>query len=393
MGKMIRFVTDCNTRDTSIKSNPTFPSCYWTGGVFNFSGYCTMNRNLIRNLVGLGTNVKLYTYVDSIDVSSEEAKWFADHGHCDIPLKSPLVFGCVTSGEAPGMTIHYTMSEMEDRVNSKFLDTLSHDDEIWVPSEWNKNVFLNSGVKTPIRVMPLGVDPQMYHRGCGVNHACYLGGRKKFMFLATSSWNWRKGWDVLIKAYTRAFNASDDVTLMILTRDGEGKGNVEKELPEMVKSLCKYSSPPHIAFSTGKISDDCMHIVYSSADAFVLFPRGEGWCLPYCEAAACGVPIVGSYHSGQTEFLKESDSNLVRPDRIVPVDKSMSSWSNIYDDTVFADYSEKAIDEAAYKMRLVYENREAEKDKAQLCKKRIVTDFSWNVSAKRVYNRIAELQV
>jgi glycosyltransferase involved in cell wall biosynthesis len=390
--KMARFVNDCNSKEDLVKSTSSFPSCYWNGGVFHYSGYCTMNRNLVRRVAGLGTNVKLYTSVESIDIPLEEAKWYSQHCHVAIPAKSPAIWSRVSSGPSPGKVIHYTMSEMEDHVNDKFLDTLSHDDEIWVPTEWNKDIFESSGVKTPIRVMPLGVDSSVYRPATSSERVRYTSGRRGFMFLAVSSWNWRKGWDVLLKAYFRAFTADDDVSLMILTRGGEGKGDVSKELPSMVRRLSLGKTMPHVAFSSSKIDDSMMHCVYSSADCFSLFPRGEGWCLPYCEAAACGVPIVGSYHGGQSSFLRESDSYLIRPDYLIEADESMGSWSEIYEDTLFADFSDDAIDEAAVKMRWVYENKQQAKKTAMVCRNRIVSDYSWDASAKLVYNRLLELQ-
>jgi glycosyltransferase involved in cell wall biosynthesis len=149
--------------------------------------------------------------------------------------------------------------------------------------------------------------------------------------------------------------------------------------------------PPHLVLCNSVVPDEAMPFVYSHAKAFTLLSRGEGWGLPYCEAAACGIPIIGSFHGGQAAFLREEDSFLVKPDRVVNADPSMF-WSDLYEGTRFVDYSDVVIDEAAEKMRYVYEHYTEAKQKAETCRKRITSEFTWDKSAKKMYNRIIELQ-
>ena len=49
------------------------------------------------------------------------------------------------------------------------------------------------------------------------------------------------------------------------------------------------------------------------------------------------------------------------------------------------------IDEAADKMKYVYDHYSEAKVLADLCRKRIVKDFDWSVSARKVYNRLLEI--
>lgn len=52
--------------------------------------------------------------------------------------------------------------------------------------------------------------------------------------------------------------------------------------------------------------------------AFVSFTRGEGFGLPFLEAAANGLPIVATDHSSYTEFLKlNGESKFVRADFVM----------------------------------------------------------------------------
>jgi len=47
-----------------------------------------------------------------------------------------------------------------------------------------------------------------------------------------------------------------------------------------------------------------MPLVYNMMDVFFLPASGEGFCLPYLEAAACGVPVVGTWYAGPIDYLE-----------------------------------------------------------------------------------------
>ncbi len=385
--KFLNFVVACHNLEKQNSVQPNSPCCFWKGGVFNYSGYSTMNRNFIKRLVKMGVNIKLISYIPSLDISEEEAIWFGKKLNNNIPKNSPTIWGRVYSGPSPGKVIQFVMTEFEG-FNCRFLQNLSFDDEIWVPTEWDKNKFLECMVESPIHVIPLGVDEKLYKPSFG--EIFYTSGINNFVFLAVSSWNWRKGYDVLIKAYLKAFSSKDDVSLVLLTRQGEAKEDAEVGIHNILWNLSP-KDPPHLVLCNSIVPDEAMPFVYSHAKAFTLLSRGEGWGLPYCEAAACGTPIIGSFHGGQATFLREEDSFLVRPDRIVNADPSMF-WSDVYEGTRFADYSDGAIDEAASKMRYVYEHYDEAKQKSGICRKRITSEFTWDNAAKKMYNRIIELQ-
>jgi len=384
--KFLRFVVASH----KLEKSPiefSAPACFWKGGIFHYSGYSTMNRNFIKHLVKFGINIKLLSYIPSLDISEKEAIWFGTNLNNNIPKNSPTVWGRVFSGPSPGKVIQFVMTEFEG-LNCKFLQNLSFDDEIWVPTEWDKNKFLSYMVESPIHVIPLGVDKDLYKPSIG--EIVYTSGVNDFIFLCVSSWNWRKGYDVLIKSYLRAFSSKDNVSLILLTREGESKENTENALLRIMLDI-KPQNPAHIVLCKSIVPEEAMPFIYSHSQVFALLSRGEGWGLPYCEAAACGVPIVGALHGGQATFLREEDSFLVKPDKTVDVDPSMF-WTDLYEGSRFVDYSDTVIDEAASKMRYVYEHYDEAKRKAEICRNRITSEFTWDNAAKKMYNRLIELQ-
>ena len=57
--------------------------------------------------------------------------------------------------------IGFTMLEV-DGLPAEWVRQANLMDEIWVPSEFNKQTFKHSGVKVPIFVIPLGIDPDYF---------------------------------------------------------------------------------------------------------------------------------------------------------------------------------------------------------------------------------------
>ena len=86
-------------------------------------------------------------------------------------------------------------------------------DELWVPSSFVRQGFLQSGVPAErVHVVPLGVDHELFRPGV---EPLPLPTGKRFRFLFVGGTIHRKGIDVLLEAYARAFTSADDVCLVV----------------------------------------------------------------------------------------------------------------------------------------------------------------------------------
>lgn len=159
-----------------------------------------------------------------------------------------------------------------------------HLDEIWVPSKFAKSVFLKEGVKVPIVVIKEGFDPEIFNsknvtsdKQKFFNHC-----KKDFVFLSASKWEDRKGWDVLLQAFTEEFTGIDRVCLAIRSTGLKDQLNHQKN-----------SNHARI-LKIDKIAMNDYPSLFKSADAFILPSHGEGWGRTAMEALAMGLPTIAS---------------------------------------------------------------------------------------------------
>ena len=94
-----------------------------------------------------------------------------------------------------------------------WLPMLRRVDEVWAYSRSVRDAYLEAGVPPErVHVVPLGVDPEVFRPGL-TPLPLPPGPSVRFLFVGGTIF--RKGIDVLLAAYTRAFRASDGVGLVI----------------------------------------------------------------------------------------------------------------------------------------------------------------------------------
>ncbi len=215
-----------------------------------------------------------------------------------------------------GHQVGLTMLET-DRVPSAFVRACNRVDRVWVPTSFVQTSFVASGVDAhrlevvapgvPVPADPAAVEP-------------YPLPPAERIFLSVFAWGWRKGWDVLIEAYVRAF-ARDDQTLLVIRSSPPEPGGptiddrIDAFLADLAIDRCR---APRIAVIDHTVRANHMAALYAAADAFVLPSRGEGLGLPYLEAMAAGVPVIATAWSGQLDFLDEHNALLVDIDGFDP---------------------------------------------------------------------------
>lgn len=214
----------------------------------------------------------------------------------------------------------------------------------------------------------------------------------KFMFFGAALW--RKGVDVLLRAYTSAFTAADDVTLILAVSYGESP--VMEMLQAAIDAVDEHG--PEIRVIHARLTADEVKQLYASADVYIQPARGEGFGMTIAEAMMCGIPVITPDFGGHTDFATNETALWVKS-KAVPCDKlpcvkktekeppSVFGWETESE----LKWMEPDVSDLGKKMMYAYKNRKAMLKKAEKAKAWLDTYFTWDAAAKIVAQRVGIL--
>jgi glycosyltransferase involved in cell wall biosynthesis len=189
-------------------------------------------------------------------------------------------------------------------------------DRVWAPSEYVRSGYVTGGMAPGVvQVVPNGVDidefaPAGPHRELERSAGC--------VFLFVGGTIWRKGVDLLVRAWLDAFGPDDDV-LLVVKDFGTGSHYCGQTQQELLGALAARDDVAPVVYLQDEFGPGEMPSLYRAADAIVLPYRGEGFCLPALEAMACGRPVIHNGAGPTAEFVP-ADAGWALPARRVEVD-------------------------------------------------------------------------
>jgi glycosyltransferase involved in cell wall biosynthesis len=170
-------------------------------------------------------------------------------------------------------------------------------DELWVPSEYVRGMYVADGViPERVHVVPNGVDLDRFKPRA--SEAAREPGPTRFLFVGGLVR--RKGPDVLLEAYKRAFAERNDVELVM--KDFGAEGIYRGGDRDVYRKHAESGALPRLTLLGGEISTDELAELYRSADVFVHPYRGEGFNMPVLEAMASGLPVITTAGGPTDEF-------------------------------------------------------------------------------------------
>jgi glycosyltransferase involved in cell wall biosynthesis len=270
------------------------------------------------------------------------------------------------------------------------------------PSNWNKDVFIKGGIKRPIYVVPLGVNTDIYKPGLSklpISCRELPSGQKvnkfpSFNYITLFGWSYRKGIDVLIKSYCDRFTSKDDVGFIVCSRymgssDLKAQRVVERDILDFMKG---YTDPPRVYYYGENTDINLMPNLMANGDCFVWGSRGEGFGLPILEAGSMEIPVISTYTSSMTDFLREDNSFLVETDKFVVAPRNISCISPYYVGQLFPELGKGVIKKFGERMKEVYDNYSLAKKKAQIFSAEIKEKYNWDVCAENVVSVLGKLK-
>jgi glycosyltransferase involved in cell wall biosynthesis len=269
-------------------------------------------------------------------------------------------------------------------------------DEIWVPSEFNRQTFAASGVQIgKIKVVPYAVDTNFFRP---IGEQLQLSNLRRFKFLYVSFWDWRKGFDLLLEAYFSEFSSRDDVSLIIKTADPdcdlqESSIKIHDILMDSVARKVDLSRNdlPHLSVLTEQLTGHELRKLYNTCNLYISTDRANGWGMPCMEAMAMGKAAATIDWSGSTEFMKQGNSLLIRPTgRLIPVDERLAAARPMYEGHQWAEVTVKEVRQV---MRFAYENPQKLKDIADGGMEYVRTTHSLAAVATKVQEQATQVEL
>lgn len=247
------------------------------GIFYEASGYGKVNRYFAKELSNSGINVSIKPLKGQNQLSESELKDIVKFESVPLPknhIKIDSIIPSFSETSSGKYRILYTTIEAHS-IPDSFAECCKSYNEIWTTSDFAKNI-LSTKTDKEIFIIPTGVDPEIFNEN--VTPIEFNPPLKDFVFISVFGWNYRKGYDLLLKSYCDAFKSSDNVSLLILSRYMQRPSSKQKILDDISKITKNYSDVPHYAVSSNIFSEQTLAQIYRSCNAFVLSSRGESTC-------------------------------------------------------------------------------------------------------------------
>jgi len=204
-----------------------------------------------------------------------------------------------------------------------WIDNLNAMQLVIVPSEFTKQVFINTSQKhnkpitTRIEVIPEYFDDQIYNNKINGQLTILDQIAEPFAFLSVGHWlqgqvgEDRKNISGLIHCFFNTYKNQKDAPALILKTSGAtysvmDRMEIESRINQ-IRDMFGNEKLPNVYLLHGDLTDEEMNLLYNhpKVKAMVSFTKAEGFGRPLLEFSTTGKPIIAPHYSGQADFLKK----------------------------------------------------------------------------------------
>lgn len=365
----------------------------WFGPPYSYSGYALHNRAMIFELAKLGWSILLQpseTHIPPGLIGKENLIQLTKntiqdpHNAICINLIPPPALGVFSK-----YTILFTTLESKT-IHPGYLRRCMQYDEVWVPCKDNYKSFRDAGYpKKQLYYCPEGVHTGFWSPDVPPNKKYKSN---EFTFFFCGDWSYRKGIDILIPAYAKAFESTENVRLLMLTHyQGNGpektKEVVLSELLEIMKNN-NINKIAKIEFIFDHIPDDELPSVFACADVGVFPTRGEAWLLPAIQCMSMGKPVITTAYGGQTDYTNNKNGYLIDVDKFDTIHDKVNLTVDFYWDQLFPFPSQEHLTKL---MRYCYSHPDEVKRKGKIARQDCQKYWTWENSGKVANRRLTQI--
>lgn len=247
--------------------------------------------------------------------------------------------------------------------------------ELWAPSEFIAKA-LRKASPVPVTVMPYGIAVPCDET---VTRAQFGLPEDRFLVLTmfdSNSYSSRKNPRASMEAFKKAYaDVADKVMLVI---------KVNNPKPEDVAAIKEAMGDIPCTLITERMDKPVLNALIRLCDVFISLHRSEGFGLVMAEAMALGTPAVATNWSSNTEFMDEESACMVDY-KLIPVQNNYQFGQPEH------RWADADVDHAASYLRRLYDDPAYYQQKAQAGKRKIEEEFSIEVTAERIKNRVNEI--
>ena len=355
-----------------------------------YSGMGEAARNICKALDVAGVEVvtNIVKNIESTVDLGDNQQLARNKNNLDLPYNIKIFHttpDVVRAGMEP-MKYHIFHQFWEtDKLPQWWVWELNHSvDEIWTGCEWNKRVFIDSGINRPVWVCPQPINTDIPE-----GKKLTIPGQSGFLFGSMFQWIERKNPKALIQSFCREFDGVSGVSLLIKTYK---ERFTEQEKDDIIgemrgwKNELELNNPPPVYLIPDIMSKDEINSFYQTIDCFVSAHRGEGFGVPIGEAMAAGKPVISTNLGGIHEHVPVEYWYPVGY-TIIPVFNM--NWTPWYGpDQNWADVNQ---DQLQQRMRYVFEHQEEAKNKGLRAKKFISNALSYETVGKKMKERLLHI--
>lgn len=274
-----------------------------------------------------------------------------------------------------GKRIGFPIFEL-DRFSNYEIHHLSFLDHVFVCSNWAKEVVSNNipKLKENISVIPLGVDSSIFE-------PCEVNASGPTIFFNCGKWEIRKGHNLLVDIFNKAFNTNDNIELWLMC---ENPFLSEEETKHWHKMYYGSKLGSKIKIIPRLNTQKEVYNIMKQVDCGIFPSRAEGWNLEALELMSCGKQVIITNYSAHTEFCNADNSLLVDISELELAQDN--KW--FFGQGNWAKIGENEIDQFIEHIRHIHNLKQNNALTQNLAGINTANQFSWNNTAQRILKNV-----